>query len=342
MTDSFGFVRDNLKKYPESEPQDVVKLLYQSVLGCGHMVSDPQKTLDYLKKELDETAFSPNIEPVEDIDGGYSRINLAAIQSETSLGKLSPETLNRVFVLSAEQGTGTVEDLKTELLRFCESGVDGKTVEYIKKYIADGCPMVSHSARYREKYAPHYRVVLTKYSNMLPYLIEIDASMASKENVIVGIDGMSGSGKSTLAFELEKIYDCNVFHADDFFLRPEQRTEARLSEVGGNVDYERLKAEIVDNLHKNQPFSYRKYDCQTATLGEATAVEPKKLNIIEGAYSLHPYFGEIYDVKLLLTVSPDEQKRRILSRNGEKMLSRFLNEWIPKENAYFEKFFGIK
>jgi len=35
-------------------------------------------------------------------------------------------------------------------------------------------------------------------------------------------------------------------------------------------------------------------------------------------------------------VPPDEQIKRILVRNGERMAQRFIREWIPMENAYFD------
>ena len=36
----------------------------------------------------------------------------------------------------------------------------------------------------------------------------------------------------------------------------------------------------------------------------------KKLNIIEGTYSLHPYFRDVYDLKIRLTISPELQRQR--------------------------------
>ena len=51
---------------------------------------------------------------------------------------------------------------------------------------------------------------------------------------------MAGSGKSVLGQLLSEVYSCNLFHMDDFFLRPEQRTAERLAEAGGNVDRERF------------------------------------------------------------------------------------------------------
>lgn len=59
-------------------------------------------------------------------------------------------------------------------------------------------------------------------------------------SVLVGIDGRCGSGKTTLGEYLYGRFDCNLFHMDDFFLRIEQRTQKRIAEVGGNVDYERF------------------------------------------------------------------------------------------------------
>ena len=60
--------------------------------------------------------------------------------------------------------------------------------------------------------------------------------------------------------------------------------------------------------------------------------------IIEGSYSQHPYFGEPYDLRVFCEISDKEQKERILKRNGLEMLERFSNEWIPKENAYFNTY----
>lgn len=156
--------------------------------------------------------------------------------------------------------------------------------------------------------------------------------------LIIGIDGMCASGKTTLCNEIAKTYDCNVFHMDDFFLRPEQRTPERLNEAGGNVDYERFKEEVLEPLLTGKPFSYQPFSCRTMELTQAVFVKPEKINIIEGAYCLHPYFGAPYDYTFFMDIEEGEQKKRILARNGEAMYERFISEWIPKENAYFAAF----
>ena len=164
----------------------------------------------------------------------------------------------------------------------------------------------------------------------------IDRLLTKKEHVIVAIDGNCTSGKTTLAAQLAQVYDCNVFHMDEFFLRPEQRTEERFSQVGGNIDYERFQEELLLPLLSGKDFTYRPFDCSTFTLSEPVTVTPKKLTIIEGSYSLHPYFGDPYDLKILLTVDVQLQRQRVLERPAF-LHNRFFDEWIPMENRYFEE-----
>jgi hypothetical protein len=83
---------------------------------------------------------------------------------------------------------------------------------------------------------------------------------------------------------------------------------------------------------------YRPFDCSLRKIREEVVVPYQRLNVIEGSYSMHPYFGNTYDVKVFIKISTQDQIRNIRNRNGEKMLSRFQEEWIPKENEYFEKF----
>ena len=70
----------------------------------------------------------------------------------------------------------------------------------------------------------------------------VEALRCREGRAFVAIDGRCGSGKSTLAALLAARFDCTLVHADDFFLRPEQRTPARLAQPGGNFDRERFYA----------------------------------------------------------------------------------------------------
>lgn len=168
-------------------------------------------------------------------------------------------------------------------------------------------------------------------------LEKIDQLLTLQDRVIVAIDGFCAAGKTTLAARLAEQYDCCLLHMDDFFLRPEQRTEIRLSQPGGNVDYERFESDVLLPLKTGLPFSFRPYDCSSGTLAAPVNVEPKRLTVIEGSYSHHPYFGNFCDLRVFLSVSPEVQHQRILQR-PVFLQQRFFREWIPMENRYFSHF----
>ena len=165
----------------------------------------------------------------------------------------------------------------------------------------------------------------------------IDLLLQQKDVLFVAIDGNCTAGKTTLTQRLAERYDCNVFHMDDFFLRPEQRTPERYEEAGGNVDYERFLQEVLLPLKEGGVFSYRPFDCSTFSLSAPIGVIPKKLNIIEGTYSQHPYFGHPYDLTVFLSVTEQVQRSRILERPAFLHQS-FFEKWIPMEAKYFEAF----
>lgn len=176
---------------------------------------------------------------------------------------------------------------------------------------------------------------------MFPCLSEIKhrirALTAERETVLVAIEGNCTAGKTTLSRLLEQEFDCNVFHMDDFFLQPHQRTSERLGEAGGNVDYERFRQEVLQPLRRGEAVRFQPFDCQTRKLKEAVEMPRKQVNIVEGTYSCHPHFGKVYDLTVFLTVSPETQRNRILQR-PEFLHRSFFDLWIPMEQTYFDTF----
>ncbi|MBO4976928.1 MAG: uridine kinase [Lachnospiraceae bacterium] len=189
---------------------------------------------------------------------------------------------------------------------------------------------------------------------------KIEELVSRKPYVLVAIDGRCASGKTTLAAALADRLNaasavvlntvptshtsspdtsaplrCKIIHMDHFFLRPEQRTPARLAEPGGNVDYERFLAEVLLPLSKQEAFAYRPFDCKTFELKDAIPVNPVPVTIVEGSYACHPLLREYYNLKVFLTVDKDEQMRRILCRNGSEAAATFRDKWIPLEEKYF-------
>lgn len=168
----------------------------------------------------------------------------------------------------------------------------------------------------------------------------IDQLLRSSEEevLLIAIDGKCGSGKTTLSEILKEHYDCNVFHMDDFFLQQCQRTQERLAEIGGNVDYERFRKEVLQKTVNREMVLYRAYLCKEKKLGNPVPIKHNRLNIIEGSYSQHPVFGDVYQLRIFLDIEDSEQIANIRKRNGEEKLLEFQRLWIPKENAYFKKY----
>lgn len=344
-----SMIHKHVETYPEMEVRDLCKMIYQSVFGGGHMIPNPDYSLNRLKEEYDtvKDGFTGRGTSVELLGEDMVRIYLNAIKDGMDV-----ETLNKIFVLSANHKKGTPEELENYLdvlLSMCKKGEVPFSSEEVESFLTlwkeQGYPAISHSETYRMNYQPAYRVVEGKFGKFYQVFLWIDRLLKERKEedrpLVVCIDGMAGSGKSTLGALLEEIYDCNLFHMDDYFLQPYQRTEERLAEPGGNVDYERFKKEVYEKIDSGEEFTYQKYDCSIQKLGSFVEVKQKKLNVIEGAYSIHPYFKDRADLMFFMEIPDELQKERIRARNGEWMLNRFIKEWIPMEHLYFETF-GIR
>ena len=163
----------------------------------------------------------------------------------------------------------------------------------------------------------------------------VERLLAEGRCAFVAIDGPCASGKTVFAASLHERFGGNVLHMDDFFLRPEQRTPERFAEPGGNVDRERFEAEVLKPLAAGKAVRYRPWDCHTGDFAMSRSVEPAALTVVEGSYSMHPALRGYYDLTMCLIVDPSERLRRLEARNP-RMLQRFIDEWIPLENRYFE------
>lgn len=332
------FLLAQCRDCPALEPRDLFKALHQSVFGCGHFVTDEAAGLARLREELsrlpEDAAGGP-----EPLDGPYVRLHLGYLRRSG----LSPRTLFRLFALSAESPAGEAAALEEKLRCLLDLARAGRlpfSYEAVRREAASwreaGFPALHHSRAFRAAYAPAYRVIRRSFVPFLPLLAALDKTLAEKPRVVAALEGGSAAGKTTLAALLERIYpDCRVFHMDDFFLRPEQRTEARLAEPGGNVDYERFLAEVLEPLTRGETVQYRPYDCHTRTVGGPLPVAPGVLNVVEGAYSMHPALAGHYDLSVFLRVSPETQRARIEKRNDPETQERFFDTWIPLERRYF-------
>lgn len=333
MNQLVQLLNNHFLNHPEMEVLDAVKFLYQHYMGPGHLISNEQAVFERLQAEWDCVEADHNAPLYEFIGAGLCRLNLNKCKA---LG-LSAQTTARLFILTAKQIKPNQKGLEESLdlvyaLPFSRELVD----EYLSQYRAQGCPMVSHSDRFRQCYSPAYRIVSQYYAHIIPVLCAIDLAMASQPCLRVAIDGPCASGKSTLGCALTEIYNCPLIHMDDFFLRPAQRTPERLAQPGGNVDYERFSQEVLSPLLAGKTACYRPYLCHNGQFGSEVTVAHSPLTVVEGSYSLRPDLRDAYDVRIWVEAPWEVRRQRLLERGGLDCLSRFESLWIPMEESYFE------
>ncbi len=181
---------------------------------------------------------------------------------------------------------------------------------------------------------------MTGYEGVLLDLLDlITEESEGMARYYIGIDGISGAGKTLLADLLAERLGASVIRTDDFYLPLAERTEERTSLPGWTMDYERFGREVALPAMERREIAYRRFDCRTQSLGEPVPIPADaRYVIVEGCYALHPEIPDIYDLRIALTADNEVCERRILRRDGEERLARFINEWFPLERMYLEEY----
>lgn len=315
--------------YPLMEPQDVVKLVFQAMLGCGHLLGDEEAVAQRIAAEMDTLTPSAAEPLLENLGKDYVRLNLRRAKADG----LSPLWIARLMKLSTPVQSRSRQDVVNAVATLN----DPAALTIAQRLINEPDWLPSHTPAYHAAYAPAYRVISRRSAAALPVL-QAAAKLLQRPRVLICIDGPCASGKSTLGTLLQAVLDAALIPMDDFFLPHPQKTPERLAQPGGNADWERLVEEFLTPWLNRQPASYRPYDCHANALEEAISVPEKQFTIIEGSYSLLPAIGQHADLRIFLTVEADVQQERILKRNGEQMLQMFSQRWIPLERAYHDAY----
>ncbi len=317
------YLKEQYRRHPSMQAQDVHKLCYQAAYGAEHLLCDLDAARECFNREY-ESVEKSNMPLYEEISPEVCRINLAAWKAQG----LNGEWLFNMFAASVRVKRGTHE-------QFAAYMAEARRV--LKKVNFDGYTVksgpVHHSEEYRHAERAAYRIVDKSFIKFIPILQRI-----TDKTRVIAFDGRAAAGKSTAAEALSKITGASVIHTDDFFLPPDMRSEERLSAPGGNVHYERFCSEVLPYIGSRDAFEYQVFDCGKMQLDGKREVAADSLCIVEGAYSLHKSFGDYADLKVFFDVEPNEQLRRIIQRNGAQMAEMFKTRWIPLEEAYIKAF----
>ncbi|MBQ3372328.1 MAG: uridine kinase [Oscillospiraceae bacterium] len=166
---------------------------------------------------------------------------------------------------------------------------------------------------------------------------QIQKILDEKYSLLLAIDGRCGCGKSSLGAELAECLDANLFHMDDFYLPFRQRVENWQEIPAGNMDLTRFLTEVLEPALNGQEILYRAFSCPQRRYLQEKRLPPKRVNIVEGSYSQHPFLADAYDVKLFVTAERSIQEARLQAREGDHYKA-FEEIWIPMEENYFRHF----
>lgn len=174
-----AFLLAQCARYPELRPEDLLKGLYQSTFGCGHLVGDPSAAAEYIRREAASCApvSGPVLEP---LDGGFFRLHLWGLSGSG----LTAEELAYLFAASAEVPCGGAEEIGGRLevlLELAEEGAlpfsPAETARAVELWRKSGYPACHHSEQFRRAYAPAYRVLWWDYAARLPVSLWEDATL---------------------------------------------------------------------------------------------------------------------------------------------------------------------
>lgn len=145
--------------HPQSQPQDYIKLIFQSEFGPGHLIPNPELAKNRLYEEWQQVKDLPAENP-QDIGGGYIRLCIKGIDQSRL------EEINTAFVISANEKSGSDAGFMSKLELFLDMAqencfdFDSHAAEIaVKEYLKEGIRPTSHTKTYHKHYTPAYRVV---------------------------------------------------------------------------------------------------------------------------------------------------------------------------------------
>lgn len=148
---------EQMKRYPLMNEEDVVKLVFQGMLGVGHLIRSEEEAVNCLKAEME--GLKPNhAEPyTEKISPNWLRMNLRAAKAKG----IKETDIARMLCQSAQKKT--LSFTRLDVYDFCVKLDGSERMKQAAEKILDESWLPAHSREYREAYHPAYRVLHKDY-----------------------------------------------------------------------------------------------------------------------------------------------------------------------------------
>jgi hypothetical protein len=161
----FSLIDRHIRERPSIQAEDIYKLLYQSCMGLGHLLSDPKEAFGRLVREINECRLDIVDDPLtEDITLQHPlvRVNLRPF---FQLG-LDPNLLFDAMLLTEKTFSPSRSSLVEawNIYLHLESaqkfpGIRNKLEIFARWIDQADFPVQHHSQIYRDEYHPSYRIV---------------------------------------------------------------------------------------------------------------------------------------------------------------------------------------
>jgi uridine kinase len=153
------------------------------------------------------------------------------------------------------------------------------------------------------------------------------AGRSAGRTVWVGIDGCGAAGKTSLAAAIAVAVPSVVVVSVDDFSGP------RIAEW----DWDRFAAQVVRPLLAGRPARYQRWDWDTDAGAEWHDIEPGRTVVVEGVSSTRREVAVPWDLTVWVDAPRAVRLARARERDGDAMLGRWLDDWMPSEEAYIAR-----
>jgi uridine kinase len=162
-----------------------------------------------------------------------------------------------------------------------------------------------------------------------------------QQTLLVGVDGGGGSGKSTFAVSLvaaltRRAEQAEVVQLDDFY-RPHEPQAGPGPDgfVDGELDWRRLREQVLSPLVADREAKYQRFDWPTRTLQEWHGVRVGGVVVVEGIGVVRLELSALFDFRVWVECPRALRLARGVARDGEKARARWDKCWLPAEEEYF-------
>ena len=326
-------LREERLRRPEMRAEDAVKYVFQALLGVGHLLAGREAVADYIASEMNALAPDPKEPLLEPVGDEWCRLNLRRAMAEG----LTPGMIAGLMLAVAPAKAHTRQEVLDVCQQLARDGDPLFADASALARITDETWLPSHSPAYRAAYRPAYRLISADWQPAMAAVLRI-ARKTETDRLLVTLDGPCATGKTTLAARLAAVFEAQTLHTDDFVIPHAQKTPERLAIPGGNCDAGRLTEEALIPWKGGAAVHFRRYDWTARALCPPETLPPCRVLILEGSYCNLPVIRALADVRLFLTAPWAVREARLRRRESPASFQRFLDLWIPLEDAYFDAY----